>query len=102
MLWPRAGIDRADIGPPLLERPAPRLARARIVGDVVDGAAKRVDLVHGFALGARQNPHPEIERGARGALGRWGALGHSRTPRLLRRERRTSAETARCTAQHAE
>ena len=65
----RAAIERVEVRAPLLQLPAPRLARPGIVGDVVDGAAERVDLEHRLALGARQNPHPAVERTARGARG---------------------------------
>ena len=55
-----------------------------IVGNVVDGAAKRIDFEHRLALGARQNAHAGIKRAAGGPLGRLGWLAHLRTPRLLR------------------
>ena len=46
----RAGIDRIDVGAPALQLLAPRLARPGIVGDVVDGAAERIDFEHRLAL----------------------------------------------------
>ena len=48
----------------LRARRPPRL-RAGIVGNIVDGAAERIDLIHGLALLFRQNPHGEIERAPR-------------------------------------
>ena len=67
--WRRAAIDRIDVGAPALQLFAPRLARPQIVGDVVNGAAERIDFEHRFALRPRQNPHAAIKRAARGALG---------------------------------
>ena len=81
---------------------APRLARARIVGDVVDGAAERIDFEHRLALRARQNAHAQIERAAGGALGRRSGFVHSRTPRLLRRGGETPAEPPGRAAQNAD
>ena len=45
-----------------------QIARARIIGDVVDGAAERIDFKHRLALGARQDAHRGVERAARSAL----------------------------------
>ena len=81
----RAAIDRVDVGPPARQLLAPFLARPRVVGDVVDGAAERIDFEHRLALRARQDAHAGIERAAGGALGSRSGLPHSRTPRLLRR-----------------
>ena len=53
----RAAIKRVDVGAPAVQLRAARFARAGIVGNVVDGAAERIDLEHRLALGARQNPH---------------------------------------------
>ena len=46
----RAGIERVDVAAPLLKRGLPRVARARIVGDIVDRAAERIDFEHRLAL----------------------------------------------------
>ncbi len=98
----RAGIKRLDIAAPLRQRGAPWLARARIVGDVVDGAAERIDFEHRLALGARQNPHPGIERAAR-RRARPLATGRSLTlPAAFARRRKSPAEAARGAAQYAE
>jgi len=83
-----AGIERGDVAPPSLQCREASLARPGIVGDIVDGAAERIDFKHRLALLARQDAHAGIKRTARGAFS--GALGclcrflHSRTPRLVR------------------
>ena len=98
----QAAIKRRKIAAPAFERGATPVARPGIVGNVVDGAAERVDLEHGVALGARQDAHPVIERAARGAFGRRGGLAHLSTPRLMRSSRKAPAEAMRTAAQHAE
>jgi len=98
--WRRrcAGIDRIDIAPPFRQCRKPRLARAGIVGDVIDGAAEGVDFEHRLALRARQNPHAGIERAAGGARRRLCRFAHSRTPRLVRGGKQPPAETLRSAA----
>ena len=61
----RTGIARVDIGAPALERGGAFGARrVVVVGDIVDSAAKGVDLIHRIALRSRQDAHGEIERAA--------------------------------------
>ena len=55
-----------DVGAPLVERGAARLARAGRVGDVVDRAAEGVDRIHRLAARTRQDAHAEIEGAAGG------------------------------------
>ena len=57
------------VGAPLLELLEARLARAPVVGDVVDRAAEAVDLEDGVAALARQDAHRRIERAAGRAPG---------------------------------
>jgi hypothetical protein len=61
-----AGITIVDIRAPAFERDRAVAARQyAVVGDIVDGAAKRVHLVHRIALRRRQDAHGEIERATR-------------------------------------
>ena len=66
----RACVKGVDVAPPLLERGLARLPWPAVVGDVVDGAAERIDFKHRLALWTRQNAHPGIERAAARARGR--------------------------------
>ena len=67
----RAEIKRVKVGTPLLKLLAAQIARAGIIGDVIDRAAERIDLEHRLALGAGQNAHSLVERTARSTFGRW-------------------------------
>jgi hypothetical protein len=62
----RASIARVDVGTPALERSGPFGRRLAAVGNIVDRAAERVNLVHRVTLRCRQNAHREIKRAARG------------------------------------
>ena len=74
----RATLAYAEkIGAPALQPRLRGLARTAVVGDVVDRAAKRVDLEHRLPLRRRHQPHRQIERGfRRPALRRFGRFGH--------------------------
>ena len=73
------------------------LARARIVGDVVDRAAERIDLEHRLALCARQDPHrryrTSCRRRARPPVWAW-SLTHPAASATRRRQRRPSRRDA--------
>src|SRR5262249_31584916 len=81
------GIERSDIAAPGLQRRKALLPRPRIVGDIVDSAAERIDFEHRLALLTRQNAHAGVKRAARGTFS--GALRgvcgflDSRTPRRV-------------------
>ena len=98
----RLAINRINVGAPACQLLAARLARPGIVGNVVNGAAERVDLEHRLALRARQNAHARIKRAAGGALGRRSGLVHSRTPRLLGHGGRTPAKPPGHSGQNAD
>src|SRR6266436_9687542 len=57
-------IQGVDIVTPLLQRGQPFGPRAIGIGDVIDLAAKTVDLEHRLALLARQDTHRRIKRTA--------------------------------------
>src|SRR6266436_3687994 len=57
-------IQRVDIVTPLLQRGQPFRPRTIGIGDVIDLAAKTVDLKHRLALLARQNAHRRVKRTA--------------------------------------
>src|SRR4051794_4643553 len=59
-----ASVERVDVVTPLLERGHPVGPWPVEIGDVVDLAAKAVDLKHRFTLLARQNPHRSVKRAA--------------------------------------
>jgi hypothetical protein len=67
---PRRGcisVERVDVLPPDLQLLSTLVSRLTllIIGDVVDRPAERVNLKHGFALRARQNPHRRVKRATR-------------------------------------
>src|SRR2546423_169264 len=63
-----APIERVNIVAPSLERRQPLGPWTVRIGDVVDLAAKTVDLEHRLALRTRQDAHRGVERAAgRGA-----------------------------------
>ena len=63
-----AEINRVDIPPPLLKLLQPLSGLAGVVGDIVDRAAERVNLVHRLALPVRHDPHGRIKGAALRAI----------------------------------
>ena len=51
----------ADLGTPRRQIGALHLDRRRLVGDVIDQAAKRVNAIHGGAAVGRQDAHAAVE-----------------------------------------
>ena len=84
-----AGIEQRDIVAIAVQFGKSGVARPVGIGDVIDLAAELVDLEHGLAFGARQNPHRQIERRAAGMLrgiGRDGWCCHGRRSCARRNE----------------
>jgi hypothetical protein len=65
-----AGTERVDVGAPTRQLVPSRAARPARIRDVIDLAAKGIDLEHGLALRARQYAHRIVERAARRPFGR--------------------------------
>src|SRR4029079_19591717 len=78
-----ARVDRVDILAPARKLRDTRVARIRIISDIVDRPAERVDFEHRLTLGAGHNAHRSVKltagrtlRGRRGRLGR-GQFAHA-------------------------